>query len=158
MSTTLDQVTARDVMQTDVVTVSTTTTLADVERTLSDYRIGGVPVTDEAGHIVGVVSMRDLLERYAEDPVKRGQWHGFYDEPAAASAGTVPSLQIPEHVEETAGDIMTGQVHCVESDATLAAVARQMVDHQVHRLLVEEGGKHVGLVTTFDLLRALGRN
>ena len=59
-------VTARDIMRKDVVTVNYATPLSDVERRLSDHRISGAPVTDESGHIIGVISLKDLVERYAE--------------------------------------------------------------------------------------------
>ena len=71
--------TAGDVMRSDVITVPYSTPLSEVERVLSDNRISGAPVTDEAGHIVGIISVKDLIERYAEDPdarPRRGQ--GFY--------------------------------------------------------------------------------
>ena len=72
-------VTARDIMQSDVITVPYATPLSEVERTLSDNRISGAPVTDEAGHIIGIVSIRDLVERYAEDPDARPRrGNGFY--------------------------------------------------------------------------------
>ena len=54
-------VTARDVMRTDVITVPYATPLSEVERILSDNRISGAPVTDESGHIVGILSLKDII-------------------------------------------------------------------------------------------------
>lgn len=150
--------TAADIMQTSVLTVSESTPLVEVERLLSEHRIGGAPVTDEAGHIVGVVSMRDLLERYSENPEMRPRWsYGLYDVPGGDADGDdYVRLEIPDSSEETARDVMTAQVHSVAKTAGLPEVARRMVELKVHRILVEEDRRHVGLITTFDVLRALG--
>ena len=54
---------ARDVMTTTMVTVSPDTTVSEVARTLLAHDIGAVPVVDERGAVVGVVSETDLLRR-----------------------------------------------------------------------------------------------
>jgi CBS domain-containing protein len=52
-------------------------------------------------------------------------------------------------------DIMTASVYTIPADAPIAEIARTMVDGHVHRLLVAEGDKLVGIVSTLDLLRAI---
>jgi signal-transduction protein with cAMP-binding, CBS, and nucleotidyltransferase domain len=62
------------------------------------------------------------------------------------------------HIEDEGllvSDIMTPRVYTVKGDAPISEVARTMVDGHVHRLLVEEGGEPVGIVSTLDLLRLL---
>jgi CBS domain-containing protein len=54
---------AQDIMTTDVVTVSPETGVRDVAKLMIDRRISGVPVVDSDGHIVGVVTERDLYRR-----------------------------------------------------------------------------------------------
>ena len=148
--------TAGQIMHTEVLTVSESTSLSDVQRLLCDYQISGAPVTDEAGHIIGVVSMRDLIDRYADDapPRDRGV-HDFYDM-VRPGDGSDDDVVVPEDSEDTAADIMTAQVHSVALEAPLVEIARKMSELRVHRLLVEQGGKHVELVTSFDVLEALG--
>ncbi len=150
------RLTAGDIMQTQVLTVSTTTPLPDVERLLNEHRISGVPVTDKAGHIAGVLSMRDLVERYAEDPsLHRPPSGSFYDVTAEEEMEEIESFEVPEEAEETAGDVMTGQVHDVPISASLSDVAKKMTELRLHRILVQDDGKHVGLISTFDVLRVL---
>lgn len=150
------RLTAGDIMQTQVLTVSTTTPLAEVERLLNEHRISGVPVTDKAGHIAGVLSMRDLVERYAEDPnLHHPHTSNFYDVTAEEEMEDIESFEVPEEAEETAGDLMSGQVHDVSVSTPLARVAKKMTELRLHRILVEDGGKHVGLISTFDILRVL---
>lgn len=68
MSTTrqLQEITAADIMRSDLITVPTTMPLAEAERLLVEHGIGGAPVTDHAGRIAGVVSLRDIADRHAE--------------------------------------------------------------------------------------------
>ena len=148
---------ARDIMQKNVVTVNYAAPLSDVERTLGDHRISGAPVTDEGGHIVGIISLKDLIERYAEDPAshpRRGQsfYHLSSNELMEQDFVT---FDVPKESEETARDIMSGEVLSVGPDADLREIAAEMVKHSVHRLLVQDEGKYVGLISTMEILKSL---
>ncbi len=150
-------VTARDIMRKRVVTVSAADALSEVERTLSEHSISGAPVVDAAGRILGVVSLRDLVERYAEDPDARPRrGHGFFH---LSSEETLDedfdSFEVPDEAEETARDIMTATVYTVPAGAGLKEIAATLCKHKVHRVLVEEQGRLVGLVSTLDILDAL---
>lgn len=150
-------VTARDLMRKDVVTVSYADALSDVERTLSDHRISGAPVTDEAGHIIGIISLKDLISRYAEDSDARprrgaGFFHLSTEE---LLDDDFDAFSVPAEAEETAGDIMTGEIYSVPVDAGLKEIAQGMLEHKVHRLLVQQDGQYVGLVSTMEILAAL---
>jgi len=150
-------VTARDIMRKDVVTVNYATPLSDVERKLSDHRISGAPVTDESGHIIGVISLKDLVERYAEDfesHPRRGPGY-FHLSSEEMQEDDFDSFEVPDEAEETAGDIMTGEVFSVGADAGLSEIAETMVKHRVHRVLVEEDDKYIGLISTMEILDAL---
>lgn len=154
--------TARDVMSERVITVSYSSPLSEVERVLSDNRIGGVPVTDAAGHVVGVVSARDLLDLYTEDPDARPvrtrsyyQWaNDDLDELEDVDFG---NIRLPEESEDTAGSVMTAEAYTVATTASLQEVAREMAEHRIHRVLVTDpsAGGTVGLVTTMDLIKAI---
>jgi CBS domain-containing protein len=156
------RLTAADIMQRDVVTVSTSMALSEVEQILSENRITGVPVTDEAGHIVGVLSARDLMERRAQDPEAAQQERGL-------GYFSMPTNELEEEdleafvtpagsgSESTAGELMTAQVFTVAADAGLRKVAAEMVKHGIHRLLVQQQKRTVGIVTTTDLLRIMAR-
>ena len=150
-------ITARDIMRKDVVTINYATPLSDVERKFSDHRISGAPVTDEAGHIVGIISLKDLVDRYAENPEshpRRGA--GFFHLSSEEMLDDdFESFDVPEEAEETAGDLMSGQIFSVAADAGLREIAGAMVAHKVHRLLVQEHGKYIGLVSTMEILDSL---
>lgn len=151
-------VTARDIMRTDVIVIHYATPIRDVERILSENNISGAPVTDEAGRVMGVVSMKDLIERYTQDSDAHGRVvQGFYHVSGDESFGdaNLPEFQFAEESGLTAQSIMTAQVHAVPADAGLKEIASAMVSHKIHRVLVEDEGKHVGLIGTLEILDAL---
>lgn len=148
----------KEVMRKEVVTVAASTPLSEVERVLSEAGVGGVPVTDEAGIVIGVLSLRDIVDRYSSEPDARPTLSGFYHVDAEdLEEGELEGFEIPMQSEETAGQVMSAQVFSVRPTATLREAARSMVKHEVHRLLVQERGKTLGIVSTMDLLRAMAR-
>lgn len=150
-------VTARDLMRTDVVTVPYSAPLSEVERVLADNRISGAPVVDEVGRIIGVVSVRDLVERYAADPDARPRrGAGFFElSTEELEEEDLDAFEVPEEAEETARDVMTAQIHTVPGTAGLKEIADAMCRHKVHRVLVEEDGRLLGLISTLDILEGL---
>jgi CBS domain-containing protein len=149
------ELTAGEIMQPSVISVGRRTALSEVERVLVDHRISGVPVTDEQGHVIGVVSMRDLVERYTEGATPRAQG-SFYDAPTwdlDEEYGATTS--VPENTEDVAADVMTAEVHAVDKTARVPEIARLMTKHEIHRVLVKDRGKFVGLVSSTDVVRAV---
>jgi CBS domain-containing protein len=152
--------TAADIMETRVITVSRTAPLSEVERLLTDNGISGMPVTDAAGRAIGVVSYRDLLERYAEDETARPRrGRGFYQlSTGELEDEDVESFDVPGESEDTVEDVMTPEVIRVGRGASLREVCRTMVRHSVHRVLVTDEGTHevVGIISSMGVLRAVG--
>ena len=119
-------------MQRDIITVSPETRILDIHRLFVEEEIHGAPVVDEDGIVYGILSSMDLLRivRDADDAEQRMQ-------------------------ELTAADAMTPEVIMVSPDATTEEVARTMVDHHIHRVLVGEHRMLEGVITSFDLMKVL---
>jgi len=154
-------VTARDLMRHDVVTVAKNTPLSELEKILADRRITGAPVVDETGTMVGVVSMRDLIDRYSEGvdekPPREPSWFAIPFEHVLEAEASAP-LDFPSAAEATVADIMTTDVVSVPANAGIREIARTMTRRKVHRVLVErEGGTraYVGILGTFEILDML---
>jgi CBS domain-containing protein len=149
-----DRLTARDVMQSEVVSVRASDTLGEVERVLSEARVSGVPVLDDDGRVLGVLSVKDLVRQRAEQPPERG------DGAVAAADDLLDDVEpMAFHglADESvcAADLMTTDVASVAPDTKLVDIARKMVEREVHRLLVVEKGRLAGLVSTMDVLRPI---
>jgi CBS domain-containing protein len=145
-------------MKERLVTVPETAGLADVERTLAEAGVSGSPVVDSAGRVVGVVTMRDLVALYASEPDARPRTGRTIPRSAPDDDG-VEECALPyattDDTERTAADLMTRDVAWVTPDADLGEVAAAMARNRVHRVLVRDGERFVGLIGTLDVLDAL---
>jgi CBS domain-containing protein len=150
----LQDITVDQVMSTDVLTVPMSTPLDEVERTLVEAHVSGVPVTDAAGRIVGVLSLHDIADRYANEPDERPSRTSFYGVDRDEEDEAV-TYEVRTDAGGTAGEAMSAQVFSVPSTATLREVAHEMLRREVHRLVVQDHGKVAGIVSTTDLLRAM---
>jgi len=177
--------TVRDVMQTDVVTVSTDTTARYLARLLADEEISGVPVLNGSGALVGVVSSTDLVRLAAEDT-------GLQLRPTGVAMG-IDTIRDPDVDEEEmeeeeesdpygfflpedspfsgqrfvedwpegdfdsvpVSDIMTPISFSVAPDTPLGELCQFLVRGRIHRAVVKDGDALVGIVTSADVLRAV---
>jgi CBS domain-containing protein len=145
-------------MREPIVTVRQDARISEVEETLAEHRITGVPVVDAQDRVVGVVSVRDLIELYAQEPASRPKRERDFFEASTDSLSDedLETVEIPADSEVTAADAMTAHVFSVPATASLGEVARRMTQHGIHRILVEDGGRHVGIIGSFDLLQVMG--
>jgi len=150
--------TARDVMNSEVLSVSPEEPLLQVHRLFVDEEITGAPVVDQDGRVLGVISSADLLRAVAEDHEAASASPTYFRELLEFSGpdwGSTPEDFQDRLAQLTAADAMTEQVISVEPDAPLSEVARLLRFHRVHRVLVEEEGRLAGIITTFDLIGLL---
>jgi CBS domain-containing protein len=140
-----------DVMTVDVVTVKPETSLKDMARGLSRSRISGMPVVDDDGRVIGVISEADLLAKEQSEPDQR--------------AGTIARLVKRDEGEEpsrldatTVGEAMTTPAIIIEAHWPVAIAADQMLERGINRLPVVQQGRLVGIVTRADLVRAFARS
>lgn len=150
--------TARDVMQTDLVTASPELPLAELERLLIGARISGVPVVDD-GKLVGIVSRSDIVRQLCiEQSLAEQVSEYFHGDPGLheTEADDLPTIgdQVGERIEQLhVRDVMIRDIVTVTPDAGLAEIAHKLVDQRIHRLLVTHHGELQGLVSALDLVR-----
>lgn len=139
-----------DVMSRNPLSVTPNTTIVEVGRVMLQHRISGLPITDENGKIIGVVTEGDLLRR-AETGTERhrARWLELLLGPGRMAADYVDA-----HARKV-GEVMTNDVVVVAPSDDLAAVVRQMEKHRIKRLPVVENDRLVGIVSRADLVRAL---
>ena len=65
------------------------------------------------------------------------------------------AIGVPAEAEETVNDIMTTDVHATSPDTPLPEIAAKMLRLRIHRILVREKHKYIGLINTFDMLGAM---
>jgi len=151
----------RDVMSGEPISLKLTATLREAAITLADESVGGCPVVDPAGRIVGMLSEVDILEALKTQnkelrmlmPPEITFGISFVEiirEREAFSA-------FQEIETKLVKDIMTREVFWVGPEDNVEAAIQLMVKHKVHRIPVVEGGKLVGILTRGDVLRGFFR-
>lgn len=139
----------KDLMTTEVATVSPGATLKDVAHLLTERGISGVPVVDGDGVVVGVVSEADVLakEHGPGQPVGRFPWFTGRSDPAFDA----------KVAARTAAEAMTSPAVTIGAERPVSAAARIMTEQGINRLPVVRDGELVGIVTRADLVRAFTR-
>jgi CBS domain-containing protein len=139
----------QDVMTTDVVSVRKSTSYKELAKLLTTRRVSALPVVDDRGHVLGVVSEADLL-------LKREQ----------PGRPLVQMLSAPRRRRErakaqatVAAELMSRPAITIDPQATLAAAARRLHASGVKRLpVVDAAGRLVGIVSRPDLLKGFLRS
>jgi CBS domain-containing protein len=166
--------TARDVMTRFVITVGLEHSLRELANMLKSHQITGCPVVDSKGAVVGVVSGSDLVTQKSQEPtlVARDPLMFEPESDPDTGAGFDPHSYFRLDASEIellkdgfaredysldgcVADIFTPGVIGVSPRANFRHMVRVMLDRHVHRLLVLDKGKLVGIVTSLDLLRAM---
>ena len=141
---------AHQIMTRQVITIAAGASIVDAANIMLDKHISGLPVVDDAGTVVGIVSQGDFIRR-AEIGTerKRGRWLKFLVGPGTAASDFV--RERGRKVEE----IMTPDPCTVTEDSTLEDIVELMERNHVKRLPVLRAGKLVGIVTRTNLLQAV---
>lgn len=143
-------------MTRNVITVRDDATLSELVATLTEHMITGAPVVDEKGKLVGVVSTTDVaLRTKRTSHIRRDRPPDFYLRGWEMMEDEFRSFSIEEDAGELVRDIMTPVIFSVSENARFAEMADTMVGGRVHRLIVTDGDRVAGIVTTLDLLRGL---
>jgi CBS domain-containing protein len=140
---------AGEVMTREVVTVGPDTPVLKIVQLLLERGISSVPVTDQGGSLLGVVSDGDLLRRVEIGTEKHhGGWRAFF-----TGTATLAEEYIRSH-GAVARDIMTRDVVSVSRTTPLGEIADLMEQRHIKHMPVLEDGKLVGVVSRGNLLRA----
>ena len=143
---------ARDIMTAPVISVSPDTAIEDAARLMVENRISGLPVVDENGAIVGILTEGDLLHRIELGTEKQHSgWYGLLFGPGRLAAEYVRSRA------RQVGEIMTSDVFAVAPETNLAEVTALMETRHVKRVPVVEGGRLAGIVSRANLVEALAK-
>lgn len=135
----------RNLLERSVVTVRADTSLPEVTALMIRHRISGLPVVDDAGRVVGIISE-----------------HDFVTHARAEEGRTVIEILPAEDTGEdhayahVAADIMTRDVATLDEDTPLPEIAAAFQQRKVNRLPVTDGEGHLkGIVSRWDLVQSV---
>jgi CBS domain-containing protein len=146
---------ARELMTTDVVSVSPETSTNKIAALLIKKGISAVPVVDDGGAPIGMVSEGDLIGRdETEREARRDWWLTLLAEGEMLNRDFLASLRRPKRV---ARDVMSAPVITTGEDSDISEIARLLTTYRIKRVPVVRDGRIVGIVSRADLVRALAR-
>lgn len=132
------------IMQGSVITIHPTALAADAAQTMEEFEIRRLPVVDENGCLVGIVTDTDVLEAETANRVLNNYEPGTEEQWLAV------------------GDIMTHEVVTIRPDATVGELAQQFMQHKIGGIpVVEADPDHcnrrrlIGIVTETDIFRMI---
>src|SRR5512139_2421843 len=141
---------AGDVMTRNVISVSPDNTVLQAAREMLQHHISGLPVIDEAGNLVGILSEGDFLRRQeTRTERKRSRWLEFLMGP-----GKIAAEYTHSHGNKVA-EVMTTKVHTASEDTPLEEIVELMERRRIKRVPVLRGKKVVGIVTRSNLMHAM---
>ncbi len=120
-------ITAREIMRENVVTINLESSLEEAIDLMLSQEISGLPVTDNEGHLAGIVTEFALLAIVYDEKIR----------------------------QDTISEHMTANVLTIEADDPISKIADMCIVHRVRRVPVMENGRIVGMISRRDVLKAL---
>ncbi len=136
---------AKDIMTKDVVTTKKDTPIEEIAKLMLKNRISGIPVVDNANHIIGIVSESDLIYKVKPMSPSLSYW------------------QSPEKFEKeywkitatNAEEIMTTDVITADEEQTVEELATLMIEKHIKRIPIAKSQKLVGIISRADVIKAI---
>ena len=141
----LGRLEAKDIMTSQVHTVGPKDSLWKVIRLICQHRVSGIPVLDGKGHLVGLISERDILHAMNPGPA------GVTGKPSRKSAAG----KLRDINELLARDIMVEKVITATPETEALRLASVMALRKIRRIPIVVGKKLVGIVSHGDVYRAI---
>ena len=144
---------ATAMMTRDVQTVTPDATVAVIANIFVTHGISAVPVCDQSGLLLGMVSESDLIRPFAEtNDLRRARWLSMLAEGSELAPTFLASIR---RDQLHARDLMTTPVITAMERTTLPQLAELMTHHRIKRVPIVQDGRVVGIVSRADLVRVL---
>jgi CBS domain-containing protein len=121
--------------------------LREAATVLVEHRVSGLPVVDDLGDVVGVLSETDIVMKASGGTEQTGHLAWFFGS----------DLTGEKVAAETVGQAMSSPAVTITPERTVHDAARIMIEERVNRLPVVRDGKLVGILTRSDIVRAFTR-
>jgi CBS domain-containing protein len=144
---------AKDIMTAETITATASMPVKELAKLLFDNKIGGVPVRDETGKVIGVVTESDLIDqnKKVHIPTVISFLDGFIFLESQKRLGD----DLKKMAGITAGDICSKQLVSVTTETPLDEVATLMAEENVHTLPVLDGDHLVGVIGKTDIIKTI---
>ncbi|AHJ27332.1 inosine-5'-monophosphate dehydrogenase [Nodularia spumigena UHCC 0039] len=146
--------TVTDIMTRDPIVLRTETPLKEAIQILAEKRISGIPVVDDVGKLVGIISETDLM--WQETGVTPPAYIMFLDSVIYLQNPATYDRELHKALGQTVGEVMSKNPVTIAPEKTVKEAAQLMHDRSVHRLpVIDSQSQVVGIVTRGDIVRAM---
>ena len=145
----------REVMTTDVLSFRPSDTVETAARALSERRLGGAPVVDDDGVVVGLLEDDDLIvqDTRLHFPAVISVFGAYLELPSSVRHF---ETDLRKAVGATVADVMDADAPTCRPDDTLETVATVLHERGLSRMpVIDDDGRLVGIVSRGDLVRAI---
>ncbi len=126
---------AKQIMSEKVITIQDHATVGEARKILQENKISSLPVLNQDSDLVGIVAQTDFFNL-----------NTWFQEQVSENSEFLSDFKVR--------DIMTREVVTLSEDASIDEVVRAMIDHKVHRILIANEEKILGVISTMDVLKA----
>jgi CBS domain-containing protein len=146
--------TVADIMTHNPIVVKAETPLKEAIQILAERRISGLPVVDEKGKLIGIISETDLM--WQETGVTPPAYIMFLDSVIYLQNPATYERDLHKALGQTVGEVMSTNPITISPDKPVKEAARIMHDRNVHRLpVLDSAGQVIGILTRGDIIRAM---
>lgn len=144
-------VVARDIMTRDVAAVRPEASLLQAVKLMAARRISGLPVVDDAGTVVGMLTEGDLVRWHEGYSERQARWLDMLADGFQLAPDFLEAIQAERYKVQS---VMSPGCVSVSEDTPARAIATLMHSKGIKRVAVLKEGKMVGIVARSDLIRA----
>lgn len=145
---------ASDFMSTNVKTCNENQTIEEAATLMADNGFSAVPVVDDAGNLVGIITESDFISKNQSVPHAMASLRHLFGK--SFNSQDVEAIY-KESKSKKLSEVMTKNVKTVGPDATLDEVVTFMGEKNVKRIPVVDGGKVVGIITRTNVIKAFNK-
>jgi len=140
-------------MTTEVITIGPEADITEAAKILLDKGVNGLPVVDDAGHLVGILCQSDLVRMQKNLPIP--SLFTLLDGFVPLSSSALLEAEVKRIAASKVSDAMSTKVVTIAPDMTIDEIAALMVDKKFHTLPVTDKGKLLGIVGKKDVIKTL---
>lgn len=146
-----------EVMTREPITVTAETPLREAIKILAEKRISGLPVVDDANHLIGIISETDLMWQQAG--VTPPAYFVIFDSVIYLKNPLEYEKELHKALGQTVGEVMSKKPVTITPDKTLREAAKIMRDRKIHRLpVIDDSEKIIGMLSLSDIIRDMAQS
>jgi CBS domain-containing protein len=147
--------TVRDIMEVDVPPVYPEDPIEKVVQVLREHELPGIPVVNEGGRCVGIITESDLIMGGEKEDLHLPHYIELFGGFVFLESTKKFEERLRKAIGSTAQDVMTEDPITIEPTASVEEAARTIAHSKHNRIPVVEHGRLIGVVTRIDVLDAL---